>query len=120
MYKYWGFDKFGKYEYDELIGEMKYVDWLIECVFMFDGLLNLQDLYKLFVGEEIEEILKCDLKFEQILQFICKEVIVYCELVCDYVLCEIFEKIFDDIEEYIDWFEMQIDLIGKVGLQNYQ
>lgn len=41
MYKYWGFDKFGKYEYDELIGEMKYVDWLIECVFMFDGLLNL-------------------------------------------------------------------------------
>ncbi|ODN63622.1 bacterioferritin, partial [Burkholderia cenocepacia] len=64
MYKHWGLDKLGKHEYDESIGEMKHADWLIERVFMLDGLPNLQDLHKLLVGEETEEILKCDLKLE--------------------------------------------------------
>lgn len=120
MYKHWGLDKLGKHEYDESIGEMKHADWLIERVFMLDGLPNLQDLHKLLVGEETEEILKCDLKLEQISQSTCKEAIAYCESVRDYVSREIFEKILDDTEEHIDWLETQIDLIGKVGLQNYQ
>ncbi|MCA8277674.1 bacterioferritin [Burkholderia sp. AU30280] len=120
MYKHWGLEKLGKHEYDESIGEMKHADWLIERVFMLDGLPNLQDLHKLLVGEETEEILKCDLKLELISQSTCKEAIAYCESVRDYVSREIFEKILDDTEEHIDWLETQIDLIGKVGLQNYQ
>lgn len=120
MYKHWGLEKLGKHEYDESIGEMKHADWLIERVFMLDGLPNLQDLHKLLVGEETEEILKCDLKLEQVSQVTCKEAIAYCESVRDYVSREIFEKILDDTEEHIDWLETQIDLIGKVGIQNYQ
>ena len=119
MYNHWGLDKLGKHEYDESIGEMKHADWLIERVFMLDGLPNLQDLHKLLVGEETEEILKCDLKLEQISQSTCKEAIAYCESVRDYVSRDLLQKILDDTEEHIDFLETQIDLIGKVGLQNY-
>jgi bacterioferritin len=120
MYKHWGLEKLGKHEYDESIGEMKHADWLIERVFMLDGLPNLQDLHKLLIGEETEEILQCDLKLEQVSQATCKDAIAYCESVRDYVSREIFEKILDDTEEHIDWLETQLDLIGKVGIQNYQ
>jgi bacterioferritin len=120
MYKHWGLEKLGKHEYDESIGEMKHADWLIERIFMLDGLPNLQDLHKLLIGEETKEILECDLKLEQISQNTCKEAIVYCESVRDFISREIFVKILDDTEEHIDWLETQIDLIDKVGIQNYQ
>ncbi|WP_333983651.1 bacterioferritin [Burkholderia gladioli] len=120
MYRHWGLEKLGKHEYDESIGEMKHADWLIERIFMLDGLPNLQDLHKLLVGEETEEILKCDLKLEYISQGTCKDAIAYCESVRDYVSRELFQKILDDTEEHIDWLETQIDLIGKIGIQNYQ
>ena len=120
MYKHWGLEKLGKHEYDESIGEMKHADMLIERVFMLDGLPNLQDLHKLLIGEETKEILECDLKLEQGSQATCKEAIAYCESVRDYVSRGIFETILDDTEEHIDWLATQLDLIDKVGLQNYQ
>ncbi|NLP62551.1 bacterioferritin [Paraburkholderia sacchari] len=120
MYKHWGLEKLGKHEYDESIGEMKHADLLIERVFMLDGLPNLQDLHKLLIGEETKEILECDLKLEQISQSTCKEAIAYCESVRDFVSREIFATILHDTEEHIDWLETQLDLIDKVGIQNYQ
>jgi bacterioferritin len=120
MYKHWGLEKLGKHEYDESIGEMKHADMLIERIFMLDGLPNLQDLHKLLIGEETREILECDLKLEQGSQATCKEAIAYCESVRDYVSRSIFEKILDDTEEHIDWLETQLDLIDKLGIQNYQ
>jgi bacterioferritin len=120
MYQHWGLEKLNKHEYDESIGEMKHADWLIQRVFMLDGLPNLQDLHKLLIGEETKEILECDLKLEQISQSTCKEAIAYCESVRDFVSREIFEKILHDTEEHIDWLETQLDLIDKVGIQNYQ
>ena len=66
------------------------------------------------------QILKCDLKLEQISQSTCKEAIAYCESVRDFISREIFVKILDDTEEHIDWLETQIDLVAKVGIQNYQ
>ncbi|MCG1054845.1 bacterioferritin [Mycetohabitans sp. B5] len=120
MYQHWGLDKLGKHEYDESIGEMKHADWLIERVFMLDGLPNLQDLHKLLVGETTQEILECDLKLELASQTTCKDAIAYCESVRDYVSREIFRRILDDTEEHIDWLETQLELINKVGIQNYQ
>ena len=120
MFGNWGYERLEKHERDESIDEMKHADALIKRILFLDGLPNLQDLHKLLIGEETEEILKCDLKLEQISQNTCKEAIAYCESVRDYVSREIFEKILDDTEEHIDWLETQIDLIGKVGLQNYQ
>ena len=119
MYKHWGLEKLGKHEYDESIGEMKHADWLIERVFMLDGLPNLQDLHKLLVGEHTEEILECDLKLERGAQSTCKEAIAYCESAQDFISREIFERILEDTEEHIDWLETQLELVKKVGIQNY-
>ncbi|MGI4985536.1 MAG: bacterioferritin [Janthinobacterium lividum] len=119
MYKHWGLETLGKKEYDESIGEMNHADWLIQRIFMLDGLPNLQDLHKLLIGENTPEILASDLKLEYISQATCKEGIAHCESVRDFVSREIFQKILDDTEEHIDWLETQIELIDKLTLPNY-
>ena len=119
MYQHWGLETLGKHEYDESIGEMKHADLIMKRVFLLDGLPNLQDLHKLLIGENTEEVLACDLKLEQISQATCKEAIAYCESVRDFISREIFVTILDDTEEHIDWLETQIELVAKLGIQNY-
>jgi bacterioferritin len=119
IYNHWGLSKLGKKEYEESIGEMKHADKLIERVLMLDGLPNLQDLGKLLIGENVPEALACDLKLETAAQQTVKDGIAYCESVRDYVSRDLFQMILDDTEEHIDWLETQIELVDKVGLQNY-
>lgn len=119
MYKHWGFDKLAKKEYAESIGEMKHADWLMDRIFTLDGLPNLQDLGKLQIGEDVPEALACDLRLEQGAQQTIKDGIAYCESVRDYVSRDLLQKILDDTEEHIDFLETQLELIEKVGLQNY-
>jgi bacterioferritin len=119
MYDHWGFGKLGKKEYDESIGEMKHADKLINRILMLDGLPNLQALHKLMIGEDTPEMLDCDLKLEQASQQTVKDGIAACEAARDYVSREIFQDILDDTEEHIEWLETQLELIGKIGLQNY-
>ena len=119
MYKHWGLDKLAKKEYEESIGEMKHADKLMDRIFMLDGLPNLQDLGKLMIGENVPEALGCDLKAETGAQTTIKDGMAHCESVRDYVSRDLLQGILDDTEEHIDFLETQIELIDKVGLQNY-
>jgi bacterioferritin len=119
MLKHWGLDKLAKKEYEESIGEMKHADKLMDRIFMLDGLPNLQDLSKLNVGEDVPELLRCDLAAESGAQATIKAGIAHCESVRDYVSRDLLQEILDDTEEHIDFLETQIDLVDKVGLQNY-
>ena len=119
MCENWGYGKLKKVLWDESIGEMKHADKLMDRIFMLDGLPNLQDLAKLNVGEDVPEILECDLKSETGAQATIKAGIAHCEAVRDYVSRDILQEILDDTEEHIDFLETQIDLLSKVGLQNY-
>lgn len=120
MLKHWGFKELAKKEYEESIGEMKHADNLMDRIFMLDGLPNLQDLGKLNIGEDVPEILTSDLALERGAQATIKDAVAYCESVRDYVSRDLLLEILDDTEEHIDFLETQLDLIGKVGPQNYQ
>ena len=119
MLKHWGFDKLAKKEYDESIGEMKHADWLMDRIFMLDGLPNLQDLGKLNIGEDVPELLTSDLALERGAQETIKAGIAHCESVRDFISRDLLLKILDDTEEHVDFLETQLELIEKVGLPNY-
>ncbi|MES2917034.1 MAG: bacterioferritin [Pseudomonadota bacterium] len=120
MYKNWGLTKLGDHEYHESIDEMKHADLLIERILFLEGLPNLQQLNKLYIGENVEEVLRCDLRLELQAHPDLKLAIAHCEQVADYGSRELFEKILASEEEHIDWLETQLELVGRIGLQNYQ
>jgi len=119
MLRHWGVTKLGKYEYSESIDEMKHADKLIERVLFLDGLPNLQDLDKLLIGETVEEILDCDLKLEQKAIIDLRDGIAYAETIRDYVTRDLSQDILEDEEHHVDFIETQIELVGRMGIQNY-
>ncbi|MCR9141088.1 MAG: bacterioferritin [bacterium] len=119
IFKNWGLTKLGEKEYEESIDEMKHADRLIERILFLEGLPNLQDLGKLRIGENVEEILKGDLALEHDAIPDLRETIKYCEQVEDFVTRDLATEILDSEEEHVDWLETQLELIERLGLQNY-
>ena len=117
--RHWGVTKLGAYEYGESIDEMKHADKLIERILFLDGLPNLQDLNKLMIGESVQEMLECDLRLEQDALPALREGIAHCEAVRDFVTRDLFSEILEAEEDHVDFIETQLDLIPKVGIENY-
>ncbi|HCO43255.1 bacterioferritin [Immundisolibacter sp.] len=119
MAENWGLERLNKKEYEESIDEMKHADALIKRVLFLDGLPNLQDLGKLYIGENVKELLECDLRLEREAMPVLREGIGYCEQVNDYISRELLEDILESEEEHVDWLETQLALLDKLGEQNY-
>ena len=115
----WGMKHLGKIEYDESIDEMRHADRLIKRILFLEGLPNLQDLGKLLVGENVQECLECDLKLEMAAHVELKAAIVDSEAKGDFVSRELFAAILESEEEHIDYLETQLDLIKRLGIENY-
>ncbi len=119
MFKSWGLKELNDHEYQESVDEMKHADSLVERILFLEGLPNLQDLGMLSIGEDVKEMLESDLALERQGAPLLREGITYCESIKDYVSRELLEAILETEEEHIDWLETQLELIEKVGLQNY-
>ncbi len=120
MFKNWGLSQLNEKEYHESIDEMKHADKLIERILFLEGLPNLQDLGKLKIGENTREVLECDLALEMEALPELREAVTYCEQVGDFVSRDLFQSILESEEEHVDWLETQLELIERIGEQNYQ
>jgi bacterioferritin len=119
MFADWGVSVLARKEYDESIDEMKHADRLIKRILFLGGLPNLQDLGKLLIGENVEEVLGCDLKLEMASLPDLNHAIALCERVGDYVSRELFVDILENEEEHIDWLQTQFRLIEQMGIENF-
>lgn len=115
----WGMDDIGEHEYKKSIKDMKQADKLIARVLFLEGLPNLQDLGKLRIGENTEEILKCDTALEVQSIADLRDAIALCEKKGDFISRELLDDILENEEEYLDWLETQMSLINDMGLPNY-
>ena len=119
MYKHWGYKELAEHEHKESIDEMKHADRLAERILFLEGLPNFQALGKLRIGENPKELLQADLALELEALPVLREAISYCESIKDSVSRRLFTDILDSEEEHIDWIETQLDLINRLGEQNY-
>ncbi len=115
----WGMTELGHKVYEESVDEMKHADELIQRILFLEGLPNLQSLNKLLIGENEKEILECDLQMEKQAMPLLRDAIACCENVSDYVSRQVFVAILESEEEHVDWLETNLELIGKMGLENY-
>lgn len=119
MFRNWGFSQLNDREYASSIRAMKQADHLIERILFLEGLPNLQELGRLRIGEHTSEILHCDLQLAEQSAAQLRLAISHCEKQADYVSRELLDDLLEKGEEHIDWLETHLDLIDKLGLENY-
>jgi len=119
MFKNWGLIRLNDVEYHESIDEMKHADKYIERILFLEGIPNLQDLGRLRIGEDVPEMLNSDLALELEGAKDLREAITYADKIHDYVSRDMMIEILAEEEHHIDWLETELELIQKLGIQNY-
>ncbi|MCF6225918.1 MAG: bacterioferritin [Xanthomonadales bacterium] len=120
IFQDWGLHALAEYEKAESIDEMKHADILIDRILFLEGMPNMQNLGRLRIGETTKEMLTGDLALEMDAIPDLKAGIAYCESVSDFASRDLLRSILVSEEEHVDWLETQLDLIERVGEQNYQ
>ena len=115
----WGFTKLAKKERKESIEEMHHADKLVARIIFLEGLPNLQHIAPLMIGQTLEEVLQCDLKAEFNARDLYTRARDICRKTEDLVSMQLFEDLLKDEEGHIDFLETQLDLLDKIGVQNY-
>ena len=119
MFEDWGMSELAKHERSESIDEMHHAEALVDRILFLDGLPNLQDLGKLLIGQEVKEILECDLALEMQAMPVLRDAIAFCESAGDFVSRDLFGGILKSEESHVDWLETNLELIEKMGIRNY-
>lgn len=119
MLEDWGLDKYNEKEYNESIEEMQHADKLIKRILFLEGLPNLQDLGKLLIGENVEEIIRNDRQIEVDALELYREAVGYCEQVQDYASRDLFSTLLAEEEEHLDWLDTQLERFQSMGRENF-
>ncbi len=119
MYKNWGLEGLNKADYKISILKMKQADDLIERILFLEGLPNLQDLGRLHIGENTEEMLQSNANLEYESHKILKALIEKSEQEQDYISRDLAQKLLGNVEEQIDWIDDQQYFIQNAGIENY-
>lgn len=119
MYRDFGLRELAEHEYQESIDEMKHADKLVARILFLGGLPNLQELGRLRIGENAKEMLEADLTLEEEAIPDLKAAISDCESQQDYVSRGLLDAILENEEQHVEWLQTQLDLLAKVGLENY-
>ncbi|ERL54599.1 MULTISPECIES: bacterioferritin [Psychrobacter] len=117
--RHWGLEALNDSLYKQSIAEMKWSDELIARILLLGGLPNLQELGKVLVGEDVPEMIDCNLRLEKQKFAIITDAITLCETQADYVSRQLLVTLKDGNEEYQDWLETQEDLIESIGVERY-
>lgn len=115
----WGFTKLAKKERAESIEEMEHADKLVSRIVFLEGFPKMQEIAPLMIGENLKEILECDLKGEYVAQEFYTKARDICRDHKDYVSMELFEELLEDEEGHIDFLETQLELLKNIGVENY-
>ena len=115
----WGFTKLAKKEREESIEEMRHADKLVTRIIFLEGFPNMQHIDPLMIGQNIKEILECDLKAEYSARALYMEARACCRKEEDYVSMDLFEELLRDEEGHINHLETQLNLLKEIGIQNY-
>src|SRR3954451_14104124 len=99
--------------------EMRDAETLIDRIIFLEGIPNLQRLNPVGVGETVPEQFELDLAQEREAVGRYNRAIALAVAEGDNGTREILEGILRGEEDHLDWLEVQLELIGKVGLENY-
>ncbi len=115
----WGLKKLAKKEREESIEEMQHADSIVERIIFLEGHPNLQHVAPLLIGENVKEVLECDLKAEHSARDLYMRARKTCREKEDFVTMALFEKLLEDEEGHIDFLETQLELLSNIGVENY-